>query len=259
MNKNYNNLINEFKNISKRRWIQGINNYTNSAGLTFENLLNKKADSMYFPDYEGIEIKCTQRFSRYPITLFSSAFDGPSLYEMNRILSKYGKNDVIYKDRKLLNAEINTNTKTLVNNKYYFKFEISKDDKKLYLAIYDLNNKLIEKDAYISFETLKQRLDLKLSTLALVYASKRLIDNIPYFRYYKIEIYNLISFENFIKLIENDTIKINIIGRVSRSGNEAGRQRNKNLVFKIKKEDINKLFKITKYYNSDLDNNFQII
>lgn len=259
MNKNYNNLINEFKNISKRRWIQGINNYTNSAGLTFENLLNKKADSMYFPDYEGIEIKCTQRFSRYPITLFSSAFDGPSLYEMNRILSKYGKNDVIYKDRKLLNAEINTNIKTLVNNKYYFKIEISKDDKKLYLAIYDINNKLIEKDAYISFETLKQRLDLKLSTLALVYASKRLIDNIPYFRYYKIEIYNLISFENFIKLIENDTIKINIIGRVSRSGNEAGRQRNKNLVFKIKKEDINKLFKITKYYNSDLDNNFQII
>jgi len=259
MNKNYNNLINEFKNISKRRWIQGINNYTNSAGLTFENLLNKKADSMYFPDYEGIEIKCTQRFSRYPITLFSSAFDGPSLYEMNRILSKYGKNDVIYKDKKLLNAEINTNTKTLVNNKYYFKIEIAKDDKKLYLAIYDLNNKLIEKDAYISFETLKQRLDLKLSTLALVYASKRLINNIPYFRYYKIEIYNLISFENFIKLIENDTIKINIIGRVSRSGNETGRQRNKNLVFQIKKEDINKLFKIIKYYNSDLDNNFQII
>lgn len=53
----------------------------------------------------------------------------------------------------------------------------------MYLAIYDLNNKLIEKEAFINFETLKQRLELKLSTLALVYASKKITDNKPHFRY----------------------------------------------------------------------------
>lgn len=259
MYKNYENLIDEFKNISAKRWTKGINNYTNSAGITFESLLNKKADSMFFPDYQGIEIKCTQRFSRYPITLFSLAFDGPSLYEMNRILGKYGKNDVIYKDKKLLNIEINSNIKTIINNKCYLKIDVSKDEQKIYLSSYDLNDKLIEKEAYINFETLKQRLELKLSALALVYASKKLINNETYFRYYKIEIYNLISFEKFIELIENNIIKISIIGRISRSGNDKGRQRNKNLVFQIKKEDINKLFKTVKYYNSDLNSNFQII
>ena len=100
MNESYNNLMKEFNEISKTKWIKGINNFTNAAGLTFESLLNKEADSLFFPDYQGIEIKCTQRFSNYPITLFSSTFDGPSLYEMNRILNQYGKNDIIYRGKK---------------------------------------------------------------------------------------------------------------------------------------------------------------
>jgi len=49
-------LIKKFKEISETRWIKGGNNTTNSVGLTFESLLNKNPDSMYFPDYYGIEI-----------------------------------------------------------------------------------------------------------------------------------------------------------------------------------------------------------
>lgn len=92
-------LIKKFIEISKKRWIKGVNNTTNSVGLTFESLLNKESDSMYFPDYGSIEIKCSQRFSRYPISLFSLSFDGPRLYEMNRLVQTYGKKDIIYKDK----------------------------------------------------------------------------------------------------------------------------------------------------------------
>ena len=137
MDESCKNLLKEFKAISKLQWIKGINNFTNSCGLTFESLLNKKSDSMFFPDFQGIEIKCTQRFSRYPITLFSSAFDGPSLYEMNQLLNKYGKNDIIYKNRKILNATLSCNKQILVNNKYYFKLEVAEDEERLYLSIYD--------------------------------------------------------------------------------------------------------------------------
>ncbi len=259
MEESYNNLIQNFKKISKLRWVKGINNFTNSAGLTFEALLNKNADSMFFPDYQGIEIKCTQRYSRYPITLFSKAFDGPSLYQMNEILNKYGKNDVIYKDKKILNSTLSCNKKVLINKKYYFKLNIDKNEQKLYLEVYDILDNLIEKEAFISFETLRTHLTLKLSNLALVFSSKKMIDEIPHFRYYKIIIYKLISFEKFIELLKNDIIIIDIVGRVSRSGNEVGRQRNKNLVFKIGKENISKLFKTIKIYDYDLDSNFKII
>ena len=259
MEESYKNLIKCFKSISKSKWIKGIYNFTNAAGLTFESLLNKNADSMFFPDYQGIEIKCTQRYSRYPITLFSKAFDGPSLYQMYEILKKYGKNDVIYKDKKMLNSNLSCNKKILVNGKYYFKLDIDKKEQKLYLVVYDILDNLIEKEAFISFETLKTHLTLKLSNLALIFASKKVLDNIPHFRYYKMIIYKLISFETFIELLKKDIIIVDIVGRISRSGIEKGRQRNKNLVFKIDKDNISKLFNTIEICDTDLDDNFQII
>lgn len=244
-------IINKFKEIAKKRWIKGINNSTNSVGLTFESLLNKNPDSVYFPDYEGYEIKCSQRFSRYPINLFSLAFDGPALYEMNRILTEYGKQDVIYKDKKQLQGTIYINKYERINNNY-FKLKIDKKKQKIILGIYDLNYKVIEEKVFIDYETIRTRLELKLSNLAIVYASKKIMDNTPYFRYYLITIYKLKSFGKFIELLEKDNIGIEIIGRVSRSGTEKGRQRNKNLVFKIEKTNIDLLFEKVLEYNHDI-------
>ncbi|MBE6146946.1 MAG: MvaI/BcnI restriction endonuclease family protein [Firmicutes bacterium] len=245
--------------ISNSGWIKGANNSTNSVGLTFESLFNKKSDSMYFPDYNGIEIKCTQRFSGYPISLFSLAFDGSELYEMNRILSKYGKPDIIYKDKKILVATLSFEKEVLVNNKFYFKLELDEVKERIYLVVFDHNKNLLEKEAYVDFSSIKNRLQVKLSNLAIVWASKRKTDKELYFRYYKIIIYKLTSFEKFIELLKNDVIKIEIVGRVSRSGVEAGRQRNKNLVFKINKEDVELLFDVIEKYDSDLLCNFQIL
>lgn len=51
------------------------------------------------------------------------------------------------------------------------------------------------------FSTLRKHLELKLTNLAIVYASKKEIDNKINYRYYKMCIYKLISFEKFIELI----------------------------------------------------------
>lgn len=245
-------LINEFAKISRKRWIKGINNTTNGVGLTFENQIGKQADSMFFPDYKGIEIKCTQRFSRYPITLFSTSFDGPSFYEMNRLLQKYGKQDKTYNNKKTLIKNLKYNQKVLVNDKYYFKLKVDKKSEKIYLEIYDINNNLLENESYIDFKTIKVKLETKLSTLALIYASKKTENGNNYFRYYKIDVFELISFDTFIELIEQNKIITTIMGRISRSGTEEGRQRNKNIVFQIPKENIELLF--NKIISKNMDN-----
>ena len=72
-------IIQKFKEIANKKWIKGVNNLTNSVGLTFESQLSKPTDSMYFPDFKGIEIKCSQRYSRYPIKLFSLWFQKSKL------------------------------------------------------------------------------------------------------------------------------------------------------------------------------------
>ena len=69
---------------------------------------------MFFPNYQGIEIKCTTRFSRYPISLFSKSFDDPSFFEMNRLINTYGTEDNIYKGRKILMANLKVNEKNII-------------------------------------------------------------------------------------------------------------------------------------------------
>lgn len=197
---------------------------------------------MFFPNYQGIEIKCTTRFSRYPISLFSKSFDDPSFFEMNRLINTYGTEDNIYKGRKILMANLKVNEKISINNNYYFELKIDKKKGKIYINIYDNNNKLIENEPYISFNSLKEHLEVKLTNLAIVYASKKEIDDKINYRYYKMCIYKLISFDKFIELLENSIIKTSIIRRISLSGNEEGRQRNKNLLLQIQKENILDLF-----------------
>lgn len=106
-------------------------------------MLNKDEDNLLFSDYQGIEIKYSQRYSRYPISLFSMAFDGPSFYETNRFLEKYGKIDLKYQNKKLLQGEIKVNEYSLINGKYFFKLDIDSKSQRLYISVYDINYHLI--------------------------------------------------------------------------------------------------------------------
>jgi len=246
-----NKLIQEFKIIAQKGWIKSISKSFGSIGLTFEKELNKKADNMYFPDYYGIEIKCTSRFSRYPLYLFTIAFDGPTFPEINRIVEKYGYYDKKYTDKKVLYEKLNCQYKTTVNNKYQFKLEIDDKEEKLYLCVYDLNDNLTERKSFVYLNSIYNHLMLKLNKLAIVYASNKKINEEKHFRYYKINMYEIISFERFLELLKIGEIDVSLIARIEKSGVDAGRYRNKNLVFQIKKDKINKIFKEIYSYNHD--------
>ena len=67
-------------------------------------------------------------------------------------------------------------------------------------------------------------------------------------------LYTLKSFNKFIELIEDDIFKIDLIARISKSGIDKGKYRNKNVVFSIRKQDISKLFEC--YYQFDYDRTY---
>jgi len=253
LNKDVQKLIDKFKIIASKRYIKGVNKNTSSIGLTFENELDKNVDSMYFPDYYGTEIKCTSRFSRYPISLFSVAFDGPTFPEIDRLIEKYGYYDKDIPDKKVLYTTVGYKTKKVVNGKYRFRLEVDRGEEKVYLCVYDLEKNLIERKSFIYFDTIYNHLILKLTRLAIINASIKKEENDIYFRYYKIRIYELISKYNFMELLENGTIYASLIARVSKSGDSKGKYKNKNLLFHISKDDINKLFKPIYIYDHDAD------
>ncbi len=244
-------LIDQFHIIANKGWIPSFNNNWGSVGLTFENLLDKKPDSKYEPDYYDIEIKCSGRYSRYPLFLFTIAFDGPSDDEITRLTEKYGHYDKDFPDKKVMFEKVGMDFGHFNGEGNSFRFEIDKERKVIYLCVYDVNGCLLEKISYVSFQSLKEHLETKLKKMALVYASKRVENNRDFFRYYKIVLYHLYGFDTFLDLIEKGIIIVHLISRISKSGEDIGKYRNKNLVFSIAKKDINYLFK--SYYHFDYD------
>ena len=208
-------LIDNFKIIANKKWIKSVSKSFGSIGITFEKELDKNPDALYFPDYYGTEIKCTSRYSRYPLFLFTVAFDGPSFPEINRIVEKYGYPDKTYQEKKVLFEKVSCNKKTLVNDKYKFKLEVDEEDEKLYLCVYDLNDVLIERESFVYLKTIEGHLTLKLNRLAVVSASTKKILDEKYFRYYKIDIYNLIGFERFLRLLKFGVIEVSLVSRIS--------------------------------------------
>lgn len=252
MSDEINLLIDNFKKIANKKWIKSISNSFGSIGLTFEKELNKEPDALYFPDYYGTEIKCTSRYSRYPLFLFTISFDGPTFPEINRIVEKYGYPDKTYTDKKVLFEKISCTHKITTKSKFKFKLEIDDFKEKLYLCVYDLQNKLIERKSFVYLKSIENHITLKLNRLALIMASTKMIDNIKHFRYYKIDVYEFKGYESFIELLKNNDIEVSIISRIGKSGNDTGRYRNKNLVFSIKKDKLEKLFNKIYSYDNDL-------
>lgn len=257
MNKDFNNLISEFRKIAKKKWIKSPYKGHGTIGLTLEKELGKKINSEYLPDYNGIEIKCTTRFSRFPISLFSVAFDGPTDKEIIRLNERYGNYDKDFPEKKTLIRKIRCKELSLLKNNYYLSLEIKED--KLFLCVYDKNKNLIEKESYLYIDTIKKHLNTKLKKLAIIKASKKKIYNIEYFRYYLITLYTLKNFDTFLKLLESGEIEITIISRINKTGITAGKYNNKNLVFQIKKSNIEKLFNKIYTYDYDKMENFEEI
>ena len=249
IDKNSSELLELFKQIASKKWIPGVCNGWGSIGLTFEKEINKLPDSKYEPDFQDIEIKCTSRYSLYPLFLFTVAFDGPGENEMMRLVNIYGHYDGSYSDKKVLYRKICSKINPAY--KYNFLFEIDRADKLIYLCIYDGDGILIERESYISFDTLKKHVDTKLKKLALVRASIKNIDNKKHYRYYAISFYKSLGFERFLELIENNILQINIISRIGKSGEFTGKYKNRNVEFSIKKEDIPKLFECYMRFNHD--------
>lgn len=250
--KYYDNLLDNFKRISSKCWIKSVNHNHGGIGVTFERELDKKSDALFLPDYEGIELKCTTKYSKYPLYLFTLAFDGPSFPEINRLIELYGYPDADFKDKKVIFTKLSLNQSHIIDNRFKFQLFLNKKEEKLYLKVYDINDNFIEMKSFVYLKSIYDHLTIKLSKLAIINAYKKNVKGDDYFRYYKINIYEIISFDKFLELLENDYIVVDLIARLNKSGIDKGRYRNKNLVFSIRKQNINKLF--NKIFEYDVDN-----
>jgi len=244
MDKAEKELNKKFLEIKKKGWIKSIQSGTSGIGITFEKLIGVANNDFEIPDYNGIEIKTKRRTSKSYITLFSATPDGPHFHEVERLRNEYGYPHSKSKEYKVLNNSVFANVKNKIGIDYYFQLKIDREQKKLFLAIFDKKRKIIEEEVFWYFETLEEKLYRKLRIMALISTDTKKIDNIEYFKYSEMKIYSLKDFNTFISLLEQGIIRISFKINVVLSGPKKGKIHDHGTSFEIQEQDLSKLYNI---------------
>lgn len=234
-------VLHEIKSkVISDKWIESKSKGNGGVGITLESLLQKEKENFEIPDYKGIELKakCSKKESH--ITLFSAVPDS-YLFEIKRLLQEYGYPDSQYQEFKIFNVSVYGNRRIKLNN-HYFKIYVDWQNQKVILRVYDKNFNIIDQLTSWSFTLLKEKLERKLTQLALVHAECKFEHNKVYFKYVDINFYQLNSFERFLTLIEIGMITITFRIGVYKSGRRFGQIYDHGTCFSIDESDISRLF-----------------
>lgn len=244
MNKHIKKLNEEFIKIKEKGWIKSLNKGSNGIGFTFESLLGIPRNELEIPDYNGIELKTRRYSSTSYIVLFSSKPEGKYYHEVERIKDTYGYPHSKFKEYKVLNNSVYTNKMNKIGQNYYFKLDVDRIKRKIYLIIYDKYKKFIEREVYWDFDSLEEKLYRKLKILAIVkaYSKNDKYEGVECFKYDSIKIYCLKSFEEFINLVQDGTIRINFKLNIKTFGDKIGQIHDHGTSFDILEKDITKLY-----------------
>ena len=237
-------LKEEFLKIKQKGWIKSLNSGSNGIGFTFEALLGIPRNELEIPDYNGIELKTRRYSSTSYIILFSSKPEGKYYHEVERIKDTYGYPHNKFKEYKVLNNSVYGNKVNKIGQNFYFKLDIDKVQRKIYLLVYDKNKRLIEKDVYWDFDILAEKLYRKLRFLAIIKAYSKKNDSCEYFKYNLMDVYCLKNFEKFISLIEEGIIRVNFKLNIKTKGEKIGQIHDHGTSFDILEKDIQKLYNL---------------
>ncbi len=242
MNQSIYNLKRKFNYIKKLNYVKAVNNYNSGIGLTLEKLLGKEADNFSIADYDGIELKTKLEYSKKPINLFKLTPEGKDFFEIKRIYNNYGYYRSFDKEFKVFNGSVTSKIINKIGLYYYFTLNVNYKDKKIELIVYDFSGKIIDKDTYWTFEKLENALNRKLNYLAIIKVWDTEKNKQKYYKYYKITFYKLISFENFLKLVEAGKIYIVFSIDIFKSKKRYGQIHDHGTSFSIFEKDLEGLF-----------------
>lgn len=226
------NLKTRLKEINEMGYIKTHRSGPTGIGKTLEDLLGITENNIAGPDLNDLgELKSCRNNQLSMVTLFTKS---PSPSKINTtLLETYGYFDPKRNNKKILHTTINgVNYNTINGTPYGFKVEIEGD--RLYLRT-NFPEKI---DAYWEKEGLKEAFENKLPKLIFVKADSRGIGKNEEFHF--VEAYQLegFSFENFVELIKNGIIKIDIrIGQYP-----DGRTHDHGTAFRVINNYIDKLF-----------------
>lgn len=233
-----------FYEVKNKGWVEGCSTNYGSIGNTFEKLIGIPNNEFEIPDFGQIEIKTKTKYSDSYTTLFNCTPTGPHYHEVERLKDIYGYPDSKLKMYNVLNVSVYSKYKSKVGLNFLFELKVDKTKEKIYLLVYDKQKRIIENEVYWDFDILKEKLYRKLKYLAYIKALKKKTNNKKYFKYYKMKIYKLKSFESFINLLDDGIIRVTIKIGIFRNFKKLGKIHDHGTSFCIQENDLDKLYNL---------------
>ena len=241
-------LIKEFRRIKSLGFIPNVKSDSNDggAGNTFESLLGVRENNSKDADFEGFEIKTKKNINSKTGKSYTSLFtrkpsfpeDGDSYMREN-----WGVPDSKYKKVLCFRTSLYANRWSVVYKKYKYKVEVNRREKKVFLVKANLDEKVIDKTVYWTFEDINHGAK-KLENMFYVSLVEKSIKGKLHFNYVNATV--LIDYhgkEKFIDLLEDGTIRYdNRLGVYGENSKQPGLPHNHGGGFRVSPNNLTKLY-----------------
>jgi len=190
----------EFIRIKSLGWLENTRSQSNdgAAGNLFEDQLGVKENNLTEADFEGWEIKTKKQMSKSWMSLYTKK-PSDDRFTDSYMREKFGIPDERYPDVKCFRTSLYAHRFSLAYQKNMIKLNVNRNENKLEIHFCDLNEKIIDKNVYWTFEDLLGGAK-KLKNMVVVIAEVKNENNIFYFKYTNATI--LMNYEGNKKLLD---------------------------------------------------------
>ena len=233
----------KFEEIRRKGWIESKRKGTTGIGYTFEKMIGKNEDNLPIADYEGIEIKTVHNYIKDKVIhLFNATPDGDYLYPIKDIYNNFAYPDKNNRNYKVFNMDISSQNYTYIGYNKKMILYVDYNKEKIYLKAYKNGKEMTNIKISWSFSLLKEKINNKIKKIAIVKANSLRKSKKELLKYTGYEVYEIISFEKFIKNIEDGNIVITFKIGYFKDGKRKGQIHDHGTGFSIKYNDIYKLY-----------------
>jgi len=242
-NDNVRKMIEAFEIIKGKGFIPSHRAGNTGIGKTLEDAIGIIENNIDAPDLHGFEIKSHRELAKSRVTLFTKRPTMPK--NANALLKdNYGTPDQRFPDIKVLHTSVFHTKFNSHKSGYGFKLECSDSQKKLFLVVKNLkSNKIVSKEVYWSYPVLQSIVNKKLRNFAFVSAQTKILNGIEEFSFNRLQLYTGITLKKLLNYIKRqDGLMFDIRIGAYKSGNNYGKPHDHGSGFRIKPEQIKKLY-----------------
>jgi len=235
----------DFLAIKQKGFIESMRSHNTGIGKTFEELMRIHENNNQLADYKDIlELKSHRDLSGSMITLFTKSPTHPK--GANEYLrQKYGKRDSTAAEMKILHTTLSATRFNTFDNRVGFRLAVDLEEQKIFILVKDLKSgKILNETIYYSFDELSEIIEKKCKYIAYVTAKHKEEKGKELFHFEKAQILTGLTFDKFIKLIQDGLIVYDFRIGVYRSGRNKGKTHDHGSGFRFLKRHLRTIFDV---------------